>query len=112
MNIEENLPVNPEITRYISFQLKTKYQIRFKEVCKLIKKLHNRNPRNHTSSSLAINFMGRKTLLRSSILVQLAFYPTITKQTVTGYQPSISSLPGLNLLLWQHQFCMAIIRIF
>lgn len=56
--------------------------------------------------------MGRKTLLRSSILVQLAFYPTITKQTVTGYQPSISSLPGLNLLLWQHQFCMAIIRIF
>lgn len=56
--------------------------------------------------------MGRKTLLRSSILVQLAFYPTITKQTVTGYQPSISNLPGLNLLLWQHQFCMAIIRIF
>lgn len=52
MNIEENLPVNPEITRYISFQLKTKYQIRFKEVCKLIKKLHNRkSPQSHVKFS-------------------------------------------------------------
>lgn len=63
---------------------------------------------HHHKSSLAINSIGRKTLLHLSILVQLIFYPTITKQTVAGYQPSISILSNQN----QHQFCMAIIRIF